>query len=274
MSPRDHVQSLARGLAVIEAFGRDHRSLSLSEVARRASVSRAAARRLLHTLVDLGYAATDGARFELRPRVLDLGFSYLSSMGVWDVARPHLETLVRQTQESCSAAVLEGWDIVHVVRLPARERVMTITVGVGDRLPAHATSMGRVLLSGLDDAALGSFLRHAPLQACTQRTITDPKALRRSIDRARRLGYAEVDGELELGLRSIAVPVKDRDGRIVGAFCLSTLSSRESRERTVRRLLAPLQACAGAIQASLARLDTVAAFSSAKIRGGPAPAKR
>ena len=147
------MQSLERGLSVIRAFDADHRELGLSEVARATGLTRAAARRFLLTLVELGYMHFDGSRFSLRPRVLELGFAYLSSLSLPEVAEPHMEALVAQINESSSISVLDDTDVVYVARVPTR-RIMSITLAVGSRLPAYATSMGRVLLAGLDDAEL------------------------------------------------------------------------------------------------------------------------
>jgi IclR family pca regulon transcriptional regulator len=250
----EYVQSLARGLAVIEAFGQSHAALTLSEVARRAEVSRAAARRLLHTLVHLGYAGFDGKTFELRPRVLNLGLAYMSSMGVWQVAQPYLEDLMRATRESCSVAVLDGADIVHVIRMPAAERLMSIAVKVGDRLPAHASAMGRVLLAALPPAELERYFANARLAKITDRTVTDPKKLRALIAEAGRRGYAEVDGELEIGLHALAAPILDRNRKAVAAVALSTLSAKAPRKGAADPLLKPLLACAQHIGQALAVL--------------------
>lgn len=239
------VSALARGLAVIEAFGNGSEALSLSDIARRANISRAATRRLLLTLVTLGYAAFDGKRFSLLPRVLALGFAYLSSVTVWDVARPLLQELVYETGESGSAAVLDGNDIVHVIRMPSQQRLMSIIVKEGDRLPAHASAMGRVLLAALPQAELDAWFTRAELKAITPRTVTDPAALRRILDDVRVQGWAEVDGELDLGLKAIAVTVTERDGRVVGAMALSTLSTTtafiQSDQEVINPLLDPLQ---------------------------------
>jgi len=253
--PKDQlVRSLERGLAVIEVFGQGRQAMTLSDVARHAKVSRAAARRLLYTLVTLGYAAFDGKHFELRPRVLGLGFAYMSSMDVWDVAQPFLEDLVRETRESCSVSVLDGMEIVHVVRLPAAERLMSIAVKVGDRLPAYASAMGRVQLAALPDTALDRYFADAQISAVTEKTVTDEKKLRVILAQVRKQGYAEVDGELEIGLRALAVPISDRTGRVVASIALSTLSSQVTRRGAANPLLAPLQACAMRIRQALSRL--------------------
>lgn len=258
-APEAFVQSLARGLAVIEAFGRGRQGLTLTEVARRASVSRAAARRLLHTLVAEGYAAFDGKLFELRPRVLGLGFAYLSSTDVWEVAQPFMEDLVRETHESCSAAVLDGPDIVHVIRLPAAARLMSISVKVGDRLPAHASAMGRVMLAALPSKELDAYFATAKIAAITGKTVTDPRKLRSILAQVGEQGYSEVDGELEIGLRALAVPVADRTGRVVGSIALSTVSSAKAgRKGAANPLLVPLQACARNIHRAIERLPVLA----------------
>jgi IclR family pca regulon transcriptional regulator len=256
----EFVGSLARGLAVIEAFGSGREALTLSEVARRVGISRAAARRLLLTLVALGYAAFDGKHFALRPRVLSLGFAYLSSVSAWDVAHPFLEELVRETGESGSAAVLDGADIVHVIRMPSARRLMSITVRAGDRLPAHASAMGRVLLAALPVVALDAYFACARLDAITSRTVTDPGTLRGLLAEVRAQGWAEVDGELDIGLKALAVPVSDRDGRVVGAIALSTLSGADSaRPAVTNPLLEPLQRCARRIQDAAAKLPRLPA---------------
>lgn len=254
----DFVQSLARGLAVIETFGDGHELQTLSDVAARAGISRAAARRLLHTLVSLGYAAFDGKRFALRPRVLRLGYAYLGTTSAWDVARPSLEKLVGLTGESCSAAVLDDTDIVHVVRLPSTRRLMSIAVKVGDRLPAHASAMGRVLLAAASKPDLEAYFRRTRLDPITPKTVTDAAALRRLIGQAREQGHAVVDGELDLGLQAVAVPVRDREDRVIGAIALSRPSARGEAADGALRLLPPLADCAREIHEALSRLPRVA----------------
>jgi IclR family pca regulon transcriptional regulator len=248
---QEFVQSFARGLSLIEAFGQARSPLTLSEVAAGAGISRAAARRLLHTLVALGYAGFDGKRFDLRPRVLSLGFAYLSSAGIWEVARPYLEDLARSTGESCSASVLDATEIVHVARFPAPHRIMSITVKVGDRLPAHASAMGRVLLASQGDEGQSRFFRNATLTALTPRTVTDPKQLRNILVEVRKQGYAEVMGELQAGLRSIAVPVIGKSGETIAAISVSMLSDSG---KSTKALLRQMRDCAEKIHAALAVL--------------------
>jgi IclR family transcriptional regulator, pca regulon regulatory protein len=224
------VQSLDRGLAVIRAFDAEHPRLGLSEVARATGLTRAAARRFLLTLVQLGYVRMDGREFSLRPRVLELGYSYLSGLTLPEVAEPHLENLVAEVNESSSLSVLDGDDIVYVARVPTK-RIMTVLLSVGTRLPAHATSMGRVLLAGLGHADLTAYLQRAELIRHTARTITDPVELRAAVEHARTQGYALVDQELEEGLRSAAAPVRSADGEVLAALNVSAHASRTSMER-------------------------------------------
>jgi IclR family pca regulon transcriptional regulator len=181
------VQSLERGLAVIRAFDGEHPRLTLSDVSRRTGLTRAAARRFLLTLVALGYVHNDGREFTLRPRVLDLGFAYLSSMGLPEVALPHMETLVADVHESSSMSVLDGSDVVYVARVPTRRRIMTVSIAVGTRFPAYATSMGRVLLADLDEDALGEYLATTELTKLTATTVHDETRLRRVLDTVARI---------------------------------------------------------------------------------------
>jgi IclR family pca regulon transcriptional regulator len=221
----DTLQSLERGLTVLQVFSNEHPRLTLSDVARLAGITRATARRILLTLEHLGYVRADGRLFSLTPRVLSLGFGYLSSLNLWEIAQPLMEELVEQTHESCSAATLDLPDIVYVARVPTR-RIMTIALGIGSRLPAHATSMGRVLLADLPDAELDAFLAAGPLQPCTERTTVDPDELRASIRRVREQGWSMVDQELEMGLRSIAAPIRGADGRAVAALNIAAAAPR------------------------------------------------
>ena len=253
-SRSDTVQSLVRGLAVIRAFDAAHPRLTLSEVARGAGITRAAAGRFLRTLEELGYvrATDDGSakRFALTPRVLELGFSYLSALSIPEIVQPHLERLSREVDESVSAAVLDGTDIVYIARVPTR-RIMSVRITIGTRFPAFATSMGRVLLAGMPDAALDGVLTASPLPALTERTVTDASALHGELDRVRAQGWALVDGELEPGLRSVAVPLHGRRGDVVAAVNVSTSATRDSVDRVVAQYLPPLQGAAAAIDAEL-----------------------
>jgi IclR family transcriptional regulator, pca regulon regulatory protein len=247
----DYVQSLERGLAVIRAFNADHQKLSLSEVAATTGLSRAAARRFLHTLVRLGYMRTDGSKFSLRPKILELGYAYLSSLTLPEVAMPHLEELVAQVHESSSVCELDGEDVVYIARVPTK-RIMTVTISVGTRFPAYATSMGRVLLAAQPLSWLDSYLSAVSLDSLTDHTITNPIALRQELTRIAEQGWALVDQELEEGLRSLAVPVRDADGKVIAAVNISTHAGRRTLDAIVEGLLDPLRVTAAAIERDLA----------------------
>ncbi|ACU38902.1 helix-turn-helix domain-containing protein [Actinosynnema pretiosum subsp. pretiosum] len=245
----DFVQSLARGLLVIRAFDADHPELTLSQVARITGLTRAAARRFLHTLVALGYVRSDGRLFALRPQVLQLGHAYLSSLSLPALAQPHLEKLAAQVRESCSMSVLDGDRVVYVARVPTK-RIMSVTISVGTRFPAHATAMGRVLLAAQDRAWLDEYLAKARLERLTSRTVVDARRLRQELDVVRGQGWALVDQELEDGLRSLAVPVRGPRG-VVAAVNVSAHTSRGNALAVRDDLLAPLQAAAKLIEEDL-----------------------
>lgn len=222
---RDFVRALARGLSIIECFDSAHASMTLSEIARRSGLSRGSARRLLLTLQRLGYVGSEETRFLLRARTLRLGYAYLSSQSLWALARPFIEDVARETALSCSIAVLDGTDIVYVARAAAK-RIIHDYIAIGTRLPAYATSMGRVLLAGLSDAALDEYFQTATIASHTPFTNTDSPALRRIIAATRSRGWASNDQEIELGLRSIAVPIRDKHHRVVAAMNVSAQSLR------------------------------------------------
>ncbi|MEZ5152479.1 MAG: IclR family transcriptional regulator [Rhodococcus zopfii] len=251
----DFVQSLARGLSVVKAFDAAHPQRTLSDVAKATGLTRATARRFLLTLAELGYVRTDGSRFWLTPRVLELGYSYLSSLTLPDVARPHLEALAAAVRESTSVSVLDGDDIVYVARVPVT-RIMTVSITLGTRFPAHATSMGRVLLAGLTPAELDAYLARAELTPLTGRTVVTADDLRAQLDRVRRDGYCVVDQELEEGLRSLAAPIRDASGAVVAAVNISTHAARYTREVVDEELVPAVVAAAAAISADLASTQT------------------
>lgn len=246
------VQALERGLAVLQVFSHEHPALTLSDVARLTGITRATARRILLTLERLGMVRSDGRRFSLTPRVLSLGWAYLSSLSIWEIAEPLMRDLVDRTGESCSAATLDLPEVVYVARVPTR-RIMSITLGVGTRLPAHATSMGRVLLAGLPPRELDAFLDGTALEPYTPRTVVDADRLRRVVGEVREQGWALVDQELELGLRSIAAPLRDADGRVIAALNVSAAASRVPADDLFARFLPPLLETAGAISTAIAR---------------------
>ena len=249
--PAEFVQSLERGLAVIRAFSQERPRMTLSEVARETGMTRAAARRFLITLEALGYVTTDGRQFSLRPSVLQLGYAYLSSFSLAEIAQKHLELLAERLHESCSASVLDDQDIVYVARA-STNRIMTIGLSVGARLPAYCTSMGRVLLAQLSPRDLDAYLARADLHARTERTITSPDRLRTELERVREQGWCMQDQELEDGVRSVAVPVRDSDGRVVAAINVSAHASRVSLEKLRQVFLPALIASAREIDIDLA----------------------
>ncbi|HEY2625103.1 MAG TPA: IclR family transcriptional regulator C-terminal domain-containing protein [Dyella sp.] len=248
----DYVQSLARGLQVLRAFDRGLANPNLTQVAERTGLSRAVTRRLLLTFQHLGYVGSQGRSFYLTPRVLELGYSYLSSLDLTELAQQSMGLLSERVGESCSMAVLDGSDIVYVLRVPVR-RVMSVALGIGARLPAFATSMGRAILSGLPEAELAGWLRgqkFRPLTAFTLRTAT---ALKAEIRRVREQGYALVSRELEIGLFSIAVPIRAGDGRIVAALNVGMPYSDDAPARAVTLILPALQDAQRSIEHTIQR---------------------
>lgn len=249
------VQSLARGLDVIRAFDAEHHSMTLTEVAKLTGLSRATARRFLLTLADLGYVRTDGKRFELTAQVLQLGYAYLSSHSLPQLIEPVLEELSAELNQSASASVLDGTDVVYIARVHTR-RIMRVGIAVGTRFPAYATSMGRVLLAYLEPGALERALATGPLDALTPNTVTDPVLLRAELAAVRERGWCLVDQELELGLRSLAVPVFAPDGTVAAALnvsmgVLSGAAGGVSPLEAAMELLPALRAAADRVEAAL-----------------------
>jgi IclR family pca regulon transcriptional regulator len=258
----DYVQSLERGLSVIRAFDADRPELTLSEVAAATGLSRAAARRFLHTLVHLGYMHNHNGRFSLRPRILELGYAYLSSLTLPEVAMPHLEELVEQVRESSSVSELDGEDVVYIARVPTR-RIMTVAIAVGTRFPAYATSMGRVLLADKPDEWLEAYLARTSLHGFTDHTITSAPGLRQELHKIKSRGWAIVDQELEEGVRSVAAPIRDADGKAVAAINVSTHAGRRTLDSIVEDLLGPLLKAAERIER-----DLTSSRASARSRTG------
>jgi IclR family pca regulon transcriptional regulator len=246
----DFVQSLQRGLAVIRAFDADHPELTLSDVAKITGLARAAARRFVLTLVDLGYMRADGRLFRLSPRVLELGRPYLTTLTLPEIAAPHLRDFVDEVQESSSVATLDGNDILYVAHVSAK-RIMSVSVPVGTRDPAFATSLGRALLGGQTDAALEATLAGMPLPRITDVTTIEPKALVAELRRIREQGFALVDQELEEGLRALAVPLHGEHGEVIASVNVAVHASRWSIERIHGELLPRLVALAAAIEADV-----------------------
>jgi IclR family pca regulon transcriptional regulator len=247
----DFVQSLARGLQVLRAFDHSLPQASLSEIAERTGLARAVVRRNLLTLQHLGYVSARGRQFLLTPRVLELGYSYLSSLGLGSLAQQPMQQLAEKVEESCSLSVLDGGDIVYVQRIPVR-KVMSIALGIGARLPAFAASMGRVMLADLPAAALATWLREHKLRAFTPATLHTATALKAELNRVRAQGYSLVAQELELGLCSIAVPIRAGDGRVVAGLNVSMQYSEGVGERATQRVLPALRGAASAIERAIA----------------------
>ncbi|MGD9772672.1 IclR family transcriptional regulator domain-containing protein [Diaphorobacter sp.] len=235
----NYVQSFARGLEVIRSFSAAAPQQTLSEVAARTGLTRAGARRILLTLQTLGYMESDGRLFRLTPRILDLGFAYLSSMPIWDLAEPLMDALTDRVHESCSAAVLDGLDIVYVLRVHTH-KIMSTNLTAGSRLPAFWTSMGRVLLAELPPQDLHARLAALPRQQFTRHTALDDETLLTRIAQAREQGWSLVDQELEEGLISVAAPLKNRTGQVVAALNISGQANRTSTEVLRQQLLPEL----------------------------------
>lgn len=246
-----YVQSFARGLEVIRSFSASTPQQTLTEVASHSGLSRAGARRILLTLQALGYVTTDGKLFALSPRILDLGFAYLSSMPIWNLAEPAMESLAEQVKESCSAAVLDGTDIVYVLRV-STHKILSISLGVGSRLPAYCTSMGRVLLAALPEAQCLQILAESHRIARTKHTVTTLDELATRIALVRRQGWCLVNQELEEGLVSIAAPITNRAGKTVAALNISGQANRTSARAMHDSMLPALLAAAQGISQLLA----------------------
>ncbi|MCR5864012.1 MULTISPECIES: IclR family transcriptional regulator C-terminal domain-containing protein [Aquincola] len=231
-----YVQSFARGLAVIRSFSAEAPTQTLTEVATRTGLTRAGARRILLTLEGLGYVEAQGRQFRLTPKILDLGFAYLSSLPLWNLAEPVMETLVAEVKESCSAAVLDGAELVYVLRVPTH-KIMRINLGIGSRLPAFCTSMGRVLLAGLPPEEARARLASRERLPWTSRTVVELEALVALVEETRRQGWCLVNQELEEGLVSLAAPIVDRTGRTIAALNISGQANRTPPAVMVERFL-------------------------------------
>jgi IclR family transcriptional regulator, pca regulon regulatory protein len=238
------MMSLARGLLVIQAFTQKKRQLTISQLSAKTGLSRAAVRRCLYTLAQLGFAGSeDGRHFYLGPRILALGYSYIVSMPLAMAAQPVLERVSHELHESCSISTIDGSEIIYVARASVT-RIMSIDLGVGSRLPAFCTSMGRVLLASLPPEKLEPYLSAASLKRYTDRTITSPEKLRQVLRLVTRNGYAIVDQELELGLRSMAVPIQNPDGNTVAAVNVGAHAQRVSIQDMQTKFLPRLRAAA------------------------------
>lgn len=252
VNPRDYVSSLARGLEVLRAFNRTRRKMTLSEVAAETGNTRAGARRILLTLVREGYAVADGKLFDLTPQVLELGFSVLSSKGVWDIARPFIDHLSEEIRESVSAAVLDKHDVVYVSGAQYH-RILSIGITVGARFPAASTATGRVLLAAQPKEKWDRIIQDLPLTKLTDRTVTDPEEFRSILEDVRQKGWCMVDQELEIGLISIAMPARDQSGALAGAINVGVPTIRMTPEEMVETVLPRLQETVDNISRAITR---------------------
>ena len=248
-SSSDYVQSLSRGLSVITAFSAESATMTLTEVAERTGLTRATARRFLLTLETLGYVRNSGKDFSLTPKVMELGFSYLSSLGLPGIISPRLAELSAGLHESASSAVLEGNEIVYIARSAGR-KIMQVQITVGTRFPAYATSMGRVLLAGMPEKEALAVIEGSSPRSLTPSTKTSLKELAAEVELVRSLGYSFVDQELEPGLRSLAVPIHGTNGAVAAAINVSTTSSTPA-QHALETLLPTLRDCAEAIEEDL-----------------------
>lgn len=242
------MMSLARGVLVLRSFTEDQPGQSISRISHKTGISRAAVRRCLYTLEKLGYVANHGSVFKLRPKALALGYAYVSSTTFAEIAQPVLDRVRDELHESCSMGVVDADEVYYVARSETR-RIMSIALRVGSRLPAYCTSMGRVILAHLPPGGVEGHLSRVELVPYTERTITDPGALLAELEAIRRLGYAVIEEELELGLRSIAVPVFDHTRRVIAAINVGTQAQRVPREELTGRILPVLKAAAAEISA-------------------------
>ena len=248
----DYVQSLARGLLVLRTFSAEHPALTLAEAARLTGLTRATVRRSLHTLQKLGYVVTDGRQFELTPRVLDLGYAYLSSAQIGDIAQPFMEALSEQINESVSVAVLDEFEIVYVARVPTK-RIMRIGLALGSRLPALVTSMGRMIVADLPPAEQKIFIKSAPLPKMTNKTLTRKDELVKALNKIHQQGWVLLDQELEDGVRSIAAPIRDKRGRTIAAINVGTQAGRVSLKQLTEEFLPLLVRIAADISSAMTR---------------------
>jgi len=232
--------SLARGLAVIRAFADSRRSLTIAQISQKTGIPRAAVRRCLHTLRQLGYADADVNNFSLRPKILTLGYSYLSSTPLTVSSQPYLNNISRTLGESCSLAVLDDTEVLYVAR-SAASRVMSVALNTGSRLPAYCTSLGRAMLAHLQEDQLKDYFSKVKLRAMTDKTVVSQKRLREILAGVREDGYALIDEELEVGLRSIAVPVRGAGGNVVAALNVGVQATRVSRRQMEEQFLPVLK---------------------------------
>lgn len=243
------VRTFARGLQIIEALGKNQPGMTVGTVAEATELSRSVVKRYLLTLSEIGYTDTDGKNYSLTPKVLNLGLSYLYSLPFWKQAQFAMEELSQTIHQSCAMSILDHFDIVYVVRVPAY-KILRASPTLGSRLPANAVSMGRVLLAELSDKELERYLAEAPLNRLTNKTVTDLDTLRMEINQVRKNGYGWVQGELDESICGLAIPVRDMEGKIMGAINVSLPSQGMTEELAIEQYLAPLRNTAAQIRSS------------------------
>jgi IclR family transcriptional regulator, pca regulon regulatory protein len=264
------VRSFARGLKVIEAMGRSSELHTVASVAAATELPRTVVRRILMTLTELGYSLSDGKTFRLTPKVLTLGMTYLTSLPFWGLAQHVLESLSSQVKESVALSVFDGQAAIYVLRIPSRE-IMSLQLGVGSRVPAYATSPGRVLLAWQPKDQLQKYLASTEIKLLTRRTVTDKAALLKALDQVREDEYSWVDGEFDTSVCGLSVPVRDAAGEPVAALSVNLLSGGTTQARAIRELLRPLRAAAEQLRA-MAPQFLSAAGQTARL-AGPTPAR-
>lgn len=246
----NYIQSLDRGLQVIQAFSQKEQALTISDVSKITGLSRPTARRILLTLEHLGFAESKNNAYSLTARTLLLGYAYLSSNNIWNIADPFMREFVAQTGESCSISILDGTHIIYVARVSTK-RIMSINLNVGSRLPAYATSMGHVLLANLPKEELDMYLEEIDLEKYTNKTISNKQELLHILEAVREKGWGGVDQQLEEGLRSIAVPIRNGNGKVIAAINCSSHAGRVTQEVQLGTFLPLLQECAEKIGAAI-----------------------
>lgn len=252
----DFVTSVARGLSVIRCFGQDTSTLTLAEVAEKTDLTRPTARRFLLTLESLGYVRGDGKRFWLAPKTLDLGYAYLSSMSISDIAQTSMQHVVELLNESCSMAVLDRWEIVYVARVPPKH-LMGLQINLGTRMPIYCNSIGRVMLADMEPEKLAQYFAETTRPKLTSSTVIEEAPLREILEDVRRLGYALIDQEVEEGLRAIAVPIRAKSGKVVAGVSVGAHTGRASKRDMIEKILPSLKACGQEIEDLLIRSDNI-----------------
>lgn len=254
----EFVEALAKGIAVIECFDAAHPDMTLSEIARRVGLSPAAARRSLITLSALGYVGSAGKRFFLKPKVMTLGSGFYFAARIDEILLPELRQIVETHGDAASIAMLDGHDVIYIAH-HSTQRARRATAVVGARYPAHATSLGRVLLAGLPKSELERYFARVEPKALTSRTVTDKNTLRALIDEAGERGYATTVDQLDYGITALAVPIRNAEGRITAAVNSSGYSGLVSPEQMVTDRLGDLRVAAGRISAAAARTPALSA---------------